>query len=191
MAADLPYIPVARSTAHSATYHGVTIEDPYAWLRDPGYPQVNDPDVLGYLNAENAYFEAAMKPHRELVDTLFAEMKGRVKDDDRSVPQKDGAFVYWNAFDPGAEYRKWYRRPATGGSEAVILDEPALAEGHEYFRLGGQAISPDGRLLAYAADTNGAERFVLKVRELEAGVDLADLIENWRYGLVWAEDSRS
>ena len=70
--------------------------------RDPGYPQVKDPDVLGYLNAANAYFEAAMKPHRGLIDTLFAEMKGRVKDDDASVPQKDGAFVYWNAFDPVA-----------------------------------------------------------------------------------------
>jgi hypothetical protein len=121
---DLPNIPIARRVAHSVTHHGVAIEDPYAWLRDPGYPQVNDPNVLGYLKAENAYFEAAMKPHRGLIDTLFAEMKGRLKDDDSSVPQKDGAFVYWNAFDPGAEYRKWYRRPAGGGPDAVILDEP-------------------------------------------------------------------
>ena len=118
-------------------------------------------------------------------------MKGRVKDDDASVPQKDGAFVYWHAFDPGAEYRKWYRRPAGGGPDAVILDEPALAAGHEYFRLGGHAVSPDGRLLAYAVDTNGSERFVLKVRDLETGAELPDLIENWRYGLVWAADSRS
>ena len=191
MPTDLPDPPVARRVAHSVTHHGVTIEDPYAWLRDPAYPQVNDPDVLGYLNAENAYFEAAMKPHRGLIDTLFAEMKGRVKDDDASVPQKDGAFVYWNAFDPGAEYRKWYRRPASGGADAVILDEPALAEGHEYFRLGGHAVSPDGRLLAYAVDTNGSERFVLKVRDLETGVELPDLIENWRYGLVWAANSKS
>ena len=79
----------------------------------------------------------------------------------------------------------------SGGPDAVILDEPALAEGHEYFRLGGHAVSPDGRLLAYAVDTNGSERFVLKVRDLETGVELPDLIENWRYGLVWAADSRS
>lgn len=191
MPSDLPDSPVARRVAHSVTHHGVTIEDPYAWLRDPAYPQVNDPDVLGYLNAENAYFEAAMRPHRGLIDTLFAEMKGRVKDDDASVPQKDGAFAYWNAFDPGAEYRKWYRRPAAGGPAVVILDEPALAEAYEYFRLGGHAVSPDGRLLAYAVDTNGSERFVLKVRDLETGAALPDLIENWRYGLVWAADSRS
>ena len=183
--------PTARHVAHSVTHHGVAFEDPYAWLRDPAYPRVSDPEVLDYLNAENAYFEAAMKPHRELIDTLFAEMKGRVKDDDASVPQKDGAFIYWSAFEPGAEYRKWYRRPVAGGPDAVILDEPALAEGHEYFRLGGHAISPNGRLLAYAVDTNGSERFVLKVRDLETGLELPDLIENWRYGLVWAADSKS
>ena len=146
--------------------------------------------MLGYLKAENAYFEAAISSRRGLIDTLFAEMKGRM-DDDVSVPQKDGAFVYWNAFDPGAEYRKWYRRLASGGPDAVIIDEPALAEGHDYFRLGGHSISPDGRLLAYAIDTNGSERFFLKVRDLDTGVDLPDLIENWRYGLVWAADFRS
>ena len=191
MAPDFSDIPVARRVAHSFMHHGVTIEDPYAWLRDPAYPQVNDPEVLGYLNAENAYFEAAMEPHRDLIDSLFAEMRGRVKDDDTSVPHRDGAFVYWHAFDPGAEYRKWYRRPVGGGREAVIIDEPALAQRQKYFRLGGHAISPDGRLLAYAVDTNGSERFVLKVRDLETGAELPDLIENWRYGLVWAAGSRS
>lgn len=125
MPSDLPNVPVARRVAHRATHHGVTIDNPYAWLRDAAYPQDNDPDVLEYLNAENAYFEAAMKTRRELIDTLFAEMKGRVKNDDASVPQKDGASFYWNAFDPGVEYRKWYRRPTVGGPDAVILDEPA------------------------------------------------------------------
>src|SRR4051794_1758993 len=80
--------PVAQRIAHLVTHHGVVIEDPYAWLRDPNFPQVTNPDVLSYLNAENAYFEAAMRPHRHLIDTLFAEMKSRVKDDDATVPQK-------------------------------------------------------------------------------------------------------
>jgi oligopeptidase B len=191
MSADLPKIPVARRVAHSFTQHGVRIEDPYAWLRDPQYPQVSDPDILAYLKAENAYFEAAMKPHGELIDTLFAEMKGRIKDDDSTVPQKDGPYLYWSAFDRGAEYRKWYRRPLDGGADTVILDEPALAASHDYFRLGGHAVSPDGRLLAYAVDTSGAERYTLQVRDLETGDDLPDVIENWRYGLVWAADSRS
>lgn len=183
--------PIAKRVPYSFTRHGITIEDPYAWLRDPGYPDVKDADVLAYLKAENAYFEAAMKPHRDLVDTILAEMKGRIKDDDSSVPQKDGDFVYWYAYDAGGEYPKWYRRKFTGGADHIIIDEPALAAGHDYFRLGGHAVSPDGRLLAYAVDTNGSERYVLKVRDLTTGADLPDVIENWRYGLIWAADSKS
>jgi len=183
--------PLARRVPHSFTRHGITVEDPYAWLRDPGYPDVKDAEILGYLNAENAYFEATMAPHRALVDTIVSEMKGRIKDDDSSVPQRDGDWLYWNAFDAGGEYPKWYRRKFAGGADEVIIDEPALAAGHDYFRLGGHAVSPDGRLLAYAVDTNGSERFVLKVREIATGIDLPDVIENWRYGLIWAADSRS
>jgi hypothetical protein len=169
--------PVAKRVPHSFTLHGVTIEDPYAWLRDPGYPDVKDADVLAYLNAENAYFETAMKPQRGLVDTILAEMKGRIKDDDSSVPQKDGDYVYWHGYDIGAEYPKWYRRKYSGGADDVIIDEPALAAGHDYFRLGGHAVSPDGRLLAYAVDTNGSERYVLKVRDLTTGAERPDTIE--------------
>jgi oligopeptidase B len=191
MSPDRPRIPLARRVPHSFTCHGVTIEDPYAWLRDPGYPQVTEAEVLGYLDAENAYFEAEMAPHRKLVDTVFAELKGRVKDDDSSVPQKNGDYRYWTAFDAGGDYAKWYRRPVAGGPDAVILNEPELAKGHEFFRLGGAAVSPDARLLAYATDTNGSERFVLRVRDLATGTDLPDVIENWRYGLVWAADSKS
>jgi oligopeptidase B len=187
----LPAPPLAKRVPHAFTHHGITVEDPYAWLRDPGYPDVKDADVLAYLNAENAWFEAAMAPHRGLVDTIVAEMKGRIKDDDSSVPQKDGDFVYWYAFDAGAEYPKWFRRKFAGSADEIIIDEPALAAGHDYFRLGGHAVSPDGRLLAYAVDTNGSERFVLKVRDLATGTELPDTIENWRYGLIWAADSRS
>ncbi|ARQ02110.1 S9 family peptidase [Pseudorhodoplanes sinuspersici] len=183
--------PIAKRVPHSFTRHGVTIADPYAWLRDPSYPNVTEADVLDYLKAENAYFEAEMKPHQDLIDTIFAEMKGRIKDDESSVPQKDGDYVYWSAFDAGGQYPKWYRRLAKGGPDIVILDEPEMAKDHEFFRLGGHAVSPDGRLLAYAVDTNGSERYVLKVRDLDTGMDLPDVIENWRYGLVWAADSKS
>jgi oligopeptidase B len=187
----LPPAPIAKRVPHNATHHGVTLDDPYAWLRDPGYPDVADPDVLGYLKAENDYFEAAMAPHRALIDTIFAEMKGRVKDDDSTVPQKDGDYLYWSAFDPGGQYPKWYRRAVAGGPDTVILDEPEMAKGHDYFRLGGHLVSPDGRLIAYAVDTTGSERYVLRVRDLDTGTDLSDVIENWRYGLVWAADSKS
>ena len=129
MSADMP--PIARRVAHSYGRHGETIDDPYAWLRDPKYPEVTEPEILSYLEAENAYFEKEMKPLRPLVETIFNEMKGRVKDDDSSVPQKDGDFVYWFSFEPGGEYAKWYRRPVAGGPDQVIHDEPALAAGHD------------------------------------------------------------
>ncbi|HWV13390.1 MAG TPA: S9 family peptidase, partial [Sphingobium sp.] len=114
--------PSATRRPHSFTRHGITVEDPWAWLRDPGYPDVKDKDVLAYLEAENAFFESAMQPHKRLTDALFAEMKGRIKEDDSSVPQKDGDYVYWRAFETGAQYRKWYRRPVAGGEDQLILD---------------------------------------------------------------------
>ena len=186
--------PTAARRPFSLTRHGVTVEDPWAWLRDPGYPDVKDKDVLAYLKAENAFFEQAMAPRKALTDTLFAEMKGRIKEDDKSVPQKDGDYVYWRAFEIGAQYRKWYRRPVaakTDGSEdQLILDEPALAEGHEYFRLGAMSVSPDGRYLAYAIDNNGSERFEARIKDLFTGELLPEVIPDTLSSLVWTSDSK-
>ena len=186
--------PTAARRPFSLTRHGVTVEDPWAWLRDPGYPDVKDKDVLAYLKAENAFFEQAMAPRKPLTDALFAEMKGRIKEDDKSVPQKDGDYVYWRAFEIGAQYRKWYRRPVaakTDGSEdQLILDEPALAEGHEYFRLGAMSVSPDGRYLAYAIDNNGSERFEARIKDLFTGELLPEVIPDTLSSLVWTSDSK-
>ena len=91
---------IAEQRPYSYERHGVTIEDPYHWLRDPGYPTVDDEDVLSYLRAENSYFEAAMAPHQPLIETLFQEMRGRIPEDDSSVPVKDGDWTYWWAFQP-------------------------------------------------------------------------------------------
>jgi oligopeptidase B len=183
--------PVAEQRPHSYQRHGITIEDPYFWLKDQGYPEVNDVDVLAYLKAENAYFEAQMKPREALVETLFQEMKGRIKEDDSSVPAKDGAYVYWRSFDTGAQYRKWWRRPVAGGADELILDEVALAEGKEYFRLGAMDISPDDRLMAYAIDDNGSERFTVRIRDLTTGKDLPDTIPSTLGALVWTGDSKT
>nr|MDJ0936999.1 S9 family peptidase [Kiloniellales bacterium] len=86
--------PQAARKPHSFTAHGVEIEDPYAWLRDPGYPEVKDPEILAHLEAENAYFHAVMAPRAALTETIFQELKGRIKEDDASVPAKDGAYLY-------------------------------------------------------------------------------------------------
>src|SRR5687768_18351860 len=103
-ASDLPEPPKAKPRPYRYEVHGETIEDPWHWLRDPNYPQVQDEAVLAYLSAENDYFEAAMQPHQELVTELFEEMKGRIKEDESSVPIRDGDWLYWWAFAPGAQY---------------------------------------------------------------------------------------
>ncbi len=180
--------PIAPKRPYSFSQHGVTINDPYHWLRDPGYPEVTDKDVLAHLKSENDYFEAAMQPQQALVDTLFAEMKGRIKEDDASVPQKDGAYLYWRAYEAGAQYKKWWRKPVAGGADELMLDEIALAAGKDYFRLGAMAISEDDRLLAYAVDDDGSERFTVRIRDLATGQDLPDEIPGTMGGLVWSKD---
>jgi oligopeptidase B len=182
--------PIAEQRPHSSTRHGITIEDPWFWLKDQKYPVVDDPDVLAYLTGENAYFEAAMKPHAALVETLFAEMKGRLKEDDAGVPQKDGDWLYWWAFKPGSQYRIWYRKPVTGGDDSIILDEPAEAASAEYFRLQVLSVSPDGRLAAWSSDTNGSERFVLKIRDLATGADIETVSAITNGAVAWGADSR-
>jgi oligopeptidase B len=183
-----PQPPVAAQRPHSFTRHGVTIDDPYAWLKDPDYPEVGDPDILAYLEAENAYFEAVMAPHRPLVDRLYEEMKARIKEDESSVPQKDGDWLYWAAFETGGQYRKWWRKPVAGGADQLLLDEPALAEGKEYFSLGAFAVSNDGRHLAYAIDDNGSERFTIYVKDLASGALLPETIPGMLSDIVWTAD---
>ncbi len=182
--------PVAAKKPHSATHHGITVSDDYAWLRDPGYPEVTDNQVLAHLEAENAWFESRMKPHQPLIDILFKEMRGRIKEADTSVPQKDGEWLYWIEFEEGAEYKKWWRRPVEGGADELILDEVALAEGKEYFRLGAMSISNDGKLLAYAIDDNGSERFTARIKDLGTGALLADEIPGTLSALVWVADDK-
>ncbi len=185
-----PTPPVAATRPHSATHHGITIEDPWAWLRDPGYPDVQDKDVLAYLEAENAYFDAIMAPHKPLAETLFQEMRGRIKEDEASVPQKDGDWLYWTDHEVGAEYARWWRKPVAGGEDQLILDETPLAAGKEYFRLGEISVSPDGRLLAYAYDDNGSERFEVRVKDLATGELLPDTISGMLSEIVWTADSK-
>ncbi len=183
--------PAARKKPHSFTHHGITIADDYAWLRDPLYPEVTDKAVLAHLNAENTWFEARMKPHQPLIDDLFTEMRGRIKEADTSVPQKDGDWLYWIEFEEGAEYKKWWRKPVTGGPDELILDEVALAEGLEYFRLGAMSVSKSGKLLAYAIDDNGSERFTARIKDLASGALLGDEIPGTLSALVWCADDKA
>ncbi|HYG30623.1 MAG TPA: S9 family peptidase [Allosphingosinicella sp.] len=186
---ELPEPPRAEQRPYSYERHGVRVDDPWHWLRDPAYPNVQDEDVLRYLKEENAWFEAAMKPHAALVDALFEEMKGRIKEDDRSVPVKDGDYLYWWAFEEGAQYRKWWRRPTRGGDDQLIFDEPGEASGRDYFRLGAMQVSPDGRHAATLVDDDGSERFKLRIRDLATGADLETVTEAGIGNIEWSAGS--
>ena len=196
---DRPTPPVAETRPHSFTHHGITIEDPWHWLRDQNYPTVEDPDVLAYLTAENEYFDAMMSPHKELTDALFEEIKGREQPDLSSVPSKSDEWYYQWRFEEGSQYRVWLRWPVDGpnareaptADAQTILDEPTLAKDHEYFRLGSMSVSNNGSLLAYSTDTDGSERFRMVVKNLDTGEMLEDEVENTVGGAVWASDDAS
>lgn len=196
--------PVADQRPHTYSHHGFTIEDPWHWLRDSGYPTVEDADVLEYLQAENEYFQEIMSPYQALTDTIFEEIKARVQPDLSSVPWKRGDWYYQWSYREGSQYRVWQRWPVgdhdAGGPDAreappakseTILDEPELAKEFEYFRLGAVSVSNDGSLLAYSTDTDGSERYRLSVKDLGAGEMLADEIEETTGNAVWAADDAS
>ncbi|MFM5886325.1 MAG: S9 family peptidase [Novosphingobium sp.] len=182
--------PVAAKHPHVETHHGIALSDDYAWLRDPGYPEVKDPAILAHLEAENAWFESRMAGQQGRIDILFKEMRARIKEADKSVPQKDGDWLYWIEFEEGAEYKKWWRRPVAGGPDELILDEVALAAGLDYFRLGAIAVSNDGRLLAWSVDDNGSERFTARIKVIATGEMLPDEIPGTLSSLVWVAQDK-
>ena len=171
--------PVAEQRPHSFERHGISVEDPYHWLKDPSYPTVDDADVLAYLRAENAYFEAAMAPHRPLIETLFQEMRGRIPEDDSSVPVRDGDWLYWWAFHARRAISDLVPppgRPAASRAARSSTSRPR-PQGKQYFRLGAMEISPDGRYAATMVDDDGSERFQLRIREIATGRDVETVTE--------------
>ena len=183
--------PVAPRRDHQTTHHGITLNDPYAWLRDKNYPDISDPEILNHLKAENAWFDAQMAPLKPLVEELFSELKGRQPEDDSSVPYRDKGYMYQWRFAEGAQYRTWWRWPVNQPDAAqCFLDEPKLAENQEFFRLGGLSISPDGRYLAYAVDDNGSERYSIRILDLVADEQFDERIENTGGSVSWAADSQ-
>ena len=195
----VPNPPVAGQRPHSFTHHGITIEDPWHWLRDASYPTVNDANVLAYLNAENEYCEAKMSPHRDLIQTIFEEIKARQQPDLSSVPWKRGDWYYQWSFQEGSQYRVWLRWPADDsnaremptGDAQTILDEPALATVSDYFRLGSMSVSNHGSSLAFSTDTDGSERYKIVVKDLATGEMREDEIERTIGNAVWAADDAS
>lgn len=189
--------PAAERRPVDSTRHGITITDDYAWLRADNWQEVmRDPSVLpadirAYLEAENAFAEAAMADAETLRSDLFAEMRGRIKEDDSSVPAADGPYAYAVRFTEGAEHPAIVRSDRDGGAEHTVIDGNLLAAGKAYFRLGGSMQSPDHRLFAYAYDDKGSEYFTLRVRDMESGEDLSDTIPSTAGSAVWAANGQS
>jgi oligopeptidase B len=189
--------PVAPRRAHSFTTHGITVTDDYAWLKDENWqevlrdPSVLDPDIRRHLEAENAYTESLLGHTAPLQKKLVAEMRGRIKEDDSSVPSPDGPFAYFRRYREGGQHELFGRRPRDGGEETIVLDGDALARDHAYFKFGGSRHSPDHRLVAWSADIKGSEYFSIRVREWASGRDLDDVVEESDGGVVWAADCKS
>ena len=189
--------PVAPRRPHSFARYGITVRDDYAWLKDENWqevlrdPTVLDPDIRTYLEAENAYTESLLGHTDGLQKQLVAEMRGRIKEDDSSVPSPDGPYAYFRKFREGGQHEMFGRIPRDGGAEKIVLDGDALASQHEYFRFGGSRHSPDHRLQAWSADTKGSEYFSIRVRDWETGIDLDDLVEETDGGVVWSKDCKS
>jgi len=183
--------PIAERRPHSFAHHGITVDDPYAWLRDPGYPDVKDKDVLAYLEAENAWFEGAMAPHKPLLDTLFHEMKGRIKEDDSSVPAADGPWEYYVRYNTGDQHPLYCRRPrGKKDGEIILLDCNKLAEGKAYSEVSATEHSPDHALFGYAEDAQGSEVYKIYVKDLATGEVLPNPIESASANFTFSPDSQ-
>ena len=190
--------PIAERRPIASHHHGVELVDEYAWLRADNWQEVmRDPSVLdagirAYLEAENAYTSAQLADTQALQETLFAEMKGRIKEDDSSVPSPDGPFEYTTSYVIGGQYPRLVRRPrgaADASAEQILLDGNLEAEGKPYWGLGGAAHSHDHRVLAYAVDDTGSEMFTVRFRDLATGKDFPDEIPDTHGGYVWARDN--
>jgi len=160
--------------------------DDLAWLRDR-----SDPRVLELLRAENERTEGAMTPYSGLEDALYNEMRGRVKETDRSVPARRDGFFYFHRTEEGLPYRIWVRSRDPEEPGVTILDGNELARGRDYCSVGGMAVSPDHRFLAYAFDTTGDEGHTVRVRDLDSGEDAPEKIECATEDLAWTTDSRA
>ena len=189
--------PSAPRRTHSFTTHGITVADDYAWLKDANWqevlrdPSVLDPDIRKYLEAENDFAESLLGHTGALQRTLVAEMRGRIKEDDSSVPAPDGPYAYLRKFREGGQHELFGRMPRGGGEVEIVLDGDKLAADHNYFRFGGSRHSPDHRLSAWSADIKGSEYFSIRVRDWADTADHDDLVEETDGGVVWSADSQS
>lgn len=180
--------PKAPIKPYPMTIHEDTRVDNYYWLNDR-----ENPEVIAYLEAENAYTETVMSPTKAFQEELFEEMKGRIKEQDESVPYRDGDYYYYSRYIEGGEYPLYCRKKhSMEAEEEILLDGNALAEGHEYFSIGGYDISDNDQILAYSIDTISRRNYTLYFKNLQTGELYPETIENTEGGAyAWAADNQT
>ncbi|CAG4977525.1 S9 family peptidase [Novilysobacter luteus] len=190
LAQDLPEPPDVEKRPHVVKApHGAERQDEYYWLRDDDR---KDPAMLAYLNAENAYADAYMARLKPLEDRLYEEIVGRIKQDDSSVPYRERGWWYYSRFETGQDYPVYARRLGSmDAAEQVLLDVNTMAAGKDYFNVGDWEVSQDNRLLAWAEDDVGRRQYVIRVKEIETGEVLDDVIRGVSANIVWADDNRT
>ena len=201
LAHDLPPAPDAVKKPYAVKApHGATRNDDYYWLRDD---KRKNPEMLAYLNAENAYVDVAMAPLKPLQEALYEEMVGRIKQDDSSVPYRERGYWYYSRFETGKDYPVHARRKDAQGldvagvqaagltGEEVLLDVNQLAAGKDYYSVGDWAVSQDNTLLAYADDSNGRRQYTIRFKNLATGEIYPDTITGASANLVWGDDNRT
>ena len=179
--------PEAPKRAKELRIHGDTRSDPWFWLRD-----IDDPATMEYLRAENHYTEAVMKSTEGLQSSLYQEMRGRIKEDDSTVPEKEDDYYYYVRFETDGQYPIFCRKyRSLDAEEEIILDVNELAKDQDYIQIGNCRNSPDHKWLAYSLDTDGSERYTIYVKNIETGEALQDAIPNSYYSLEWYNDSQT
>jgi oligopeptidase B len=190
LAQQAPQPPVAAKKPHQVKApFGATREDEYYWLRDD--TRKNE-EMLAYLKAENAYADAVMAPTKPVQEALYKEIVGRIKQDDSSVPYLDNGYWYYTRFETGGNYPIVARKKGSlDAAEEIILNQPEMAKGANFFQIASRQVSPDNRLLAYAEDKVGRRQYVLKIKDLTTGQTLADEVPNVQAGFAWAGDNKT
>jgi oligopeptidase B len=187
--------PLAARKPHSATFHNISRDDPYHWLRADNWqevmqkPETLDPEIRAYLDAENAYFESEFgKPTEALQDTIYREIRGRIKEDDSGIASPDGPFAYNSRMLEGKQYPLIVRTPRAGGAETVLLD-CNIEAGEGYFGFAGAEHDRSHRYLGWAADRAGSEYYDIVIRDLDTGKDSEAVIKDTAGSYVWNNDS--
>jgi oligopeptidase B len=178
--------PIAQRIAHATKLHGDRLADDYYWLREK-----DNPAVLRYLRAEDAYTDAVMKPTKPLQDKIYGEMLARVQEPDDTVPYRDGDWLYFRRTEPGKQYPTYLRkRASTNATEEIILDLNAMAQGKEFLDVGVTEVSDDGNLLAFTTDETGFREYTLYVKDLRTGVLLGEKIPRVD-SVAWTTDNQT